>query len=85
VLVVFDLKNTLSGGHYSLGVALGGRDGRRIDVIHDVSMFEVLPTPRILTDCVVNMFPEVSAASMVSANEENAGAKTSTKRIPADT
>ena len=40
---------------------MSGDDGRRIDVMHDVVMFEVLPTPRIYTDCVVNMFPEVSA------------------------
>ena len=61
IVVIFSLRNTLSGGRYFLGAAVSGDDGRRIDVMHDVVMFEVLPTPRIYTDCVVNMFPEVSA------------------------
>ena len=41
-----------------------GDDGRRIDVMHDVVMFEVLRTPKIYTDCVVNMFPEVSSVRL---------------------
>ena len=38
-------------------------DGRRLDVIHDVVTFEVSPTPQILRDCVVNLFPKVACAA----------------------
>ena len=61
IVAIFSLRNTLSGGRYFLGAAVSGDDGRRIDVMHDVVMFEVMPTPLIYTDCVVNMFPEVFA------------------------
>ena len=64
VVVIFSLRNTLAGGRYFLGAAVGGDDGRRIDVVHDAVMLEVLPTPRIFTDCVVNMFPDVSAVRL---------------------
>lgn len=64
VIVIFTLRNTLSGGRYFLGAAMAGDDGRRIDDIHDVVMFEVLRTPLIFTDCIVNMSPTVSAVRL---------------------
>lgn len=77
VIVIFTLRNTLSGGRYFLGAAMAGDDGRRIDDIHDVVMFEVLRTPLIFTDCIVNMFPAVSAVRVedeISAAHADAGA-----------
>jgi ABC-type polysaccharide/polyol phosphate transport system ATPase subunit len=63
LVVAFDLQCNFAGGRYFLGVALAGDDLRRIDVVHDVVMFEVTSTPLMHRDGVVNLNPQVLAVS----------------------
>jgi ABC-type polysaccharide/polyol phosphate transport system ATPase subunit len=56
--VTFSGLMTLSAGYYFLGVAMARPTAEKFDVVDNIVMFEVLDSPHVLRDSIVNFFPD---------------------------
>lgn len=57
--VSFDGLMTLAGGYYFVGAAMAKLNAEKYDLINNSVMLQVVGTPNLLTDSVVNVFPEL--------------------------
>jgi ABC-type polysaccharide/polyol phosphate transport system ATPase subunit len=67
MLVDIQGSMTLSTGYYFLGTTLGKPDGQKYDLVDGIVMLEVINSPGVLNDSVVNFFPKISVREATNA------------------
>lgn len=65
--VDIDGEATFSAGFYFLGPTLGRADGQKYDVVDGVVMIEVVNSPTVLADSIVNFYPSLSVRTPPAA------------------
>ncbi|MBP0462571.1 ABC transporter ATP-binding protein [Roseomonas sp. PWR1] len=65
----FDATVTLSAGYFFLGIALARPDAMKLDQVDRIHMIEVIGSPQVLAESIVNVFPTLRINGAATASK----------------